>query len=222
MSHAPIGGWTQSGELAWVSEAPSVGQPAEPVLHVHATRLEIEGWALRLDHARTVSSPPGDWRCVPSGTSANITGVGRRGMISTGSWRRFATKPASGGESRCLRLLVSGPVDARSDRRRRSCSGWVGLFHGAPPARAAADGAVEHGGTVVRALPVGAAVGDEGERVHPAQARGVADRLPDRIEQPVALGGAKIVNSAAGVECGALEDLVGEEVHDPGEGLLVE
>ncbi|MCO1660533.1 hypothetical protein [Pseudonocardia humida] len=35
-------------ELARVSEAPS----ADTVLHVHATRLEIEGWALRLDHAR--------------------------------------------------------------------------------------------------------------------------------------------------------------------------
>jgi hypothetical protein len=39
-------------ELARVSEAPSAGQAAEAVLHVHATRLEIEGWVLRLDHAR--------------------------------------------------------------------------------------------------------------------------------------------------------------------------
>jgi hypothetical protein len=39
-------------ELARVSEAPSAGQEADAVLHVHATRLEIEGWALRLDHAR--------------------------------------------------------------------------------------------------------------------------------------------------------------------------
>jgi hypothetical protein len=38
-------------ELARVSEA-SAGQAADAVLHVHATRLEIEGWALRLDHAR--------------------------------------------------------------------------------------------------------------------------------------------------------------------------
>jgi hypothetical protein len=35
-----------------VSEAPSAGQAAEDVLHVHATRLEIEGWVLRLGHAR--------------------------------------------------------------------------------------------------------------------------------------------------------------------------
>jgi hypothetical protein len=39
-------------ELARVSEAAAAGQAADTVLHVHATRLEIEGWALRLDHAR--------------------------------------------------------------------------------------------------------------------------------------------------------------------------
>src|SRR3954465_5947616 len=39
-------------ELARVSEAPSVGSAAGDVLYVHATHLEIDGWVLRLDHAR--------------------------------------------------------------------------------------------------------------------------------------------------------------------------
>jgi hypothetical protein len=39
-------------ELARTSEPPSAGPGLEGMPYVHATRLEIDGWVLRLDHAR--------------------------------------------------------------------------------------------------------------------------------------------------------------------------
>ena len=64
-------------ELARVSEA-SAGQAADAVLHVSATRFEIEGWCsgstMPGTASATDSSPPDDWRRVPGGTSATITG----------------------------------------------------------------------------------------------------------------------------------------------------
>jgi hypothetical protein len=39
-------------ELDRTSEPPSAGPGLESMPYVHATRLEIDGWVLRLDHAR--------------------------------------------------------------------------------------------------------------------------------------------------------------------------
>ncbi len=39
-------------ELGRTSEPPSAGPGPEGMPYVHATRLEIDGWVLRLDHAR--------------------------------------------------------------------------------------------------------------------------------------------------------------------------
>ena len=39
-------------ELGRTSEPPSAGPEVEGMPYVHATRLEIDGWVLRLDHAR--------------------------------------------------------------------------------------------------------------------------------------------------------------------------
>jgi hypothetical protein len=44
-------------ELGRTSEPPSAGPGLEGMPYVHATRLEIDGWMLRLDHTRDGSRP---------------------------------------------------------------------------------------------------------------------------------------------------------------------
>jgi hypothetical protein len=75
-------------ELGRTSESPSAAPELEGMPYVHATRLEIDGWVLRLDHARDGSrAGQGAVREVTARAARNLDEY-RRGEATQGDLDR--------------------------------------------------------------------------------------------------------------------------------------
>ena len=183
---------------------------------------------------RTSATDPGHSRGVPpdrAGTDRRHGGPGRarpgpRPRCS--AWWRcrtvtWSTRPCDGEPRTSSPRRQSSTVDRRPPGSRpQSRQPLETLFALAPPTRTATDLAPSHRRAVARTQRTGLPERDECQGVHSAVAGRGRHGLSCRSQQPIYVGRGQVADASRGMDAGAPQDLVGQQIADAGDRLLVE